>query len=220
MGTRVPWGIAALLGVACLGEAGYIVTHRAAASSPPGRAVTQPPQEDLDRWERRLRDEISRTGKLGDGDFDTLFGDDFFRRRFDPFAEVDRVRRKLEDGLEASERRLFSESFRNWFSKRMDLTGITTKIADQGKDVSVTFGIPGLDEDSVRFDVNASRIRLRYDARKDVKKGGGDVQTSETVEKILPLPSGADPNGFEVRKGKDEITLVFHRTKRGTQDHA
>jgi hypothetical protein len=212
MGTRAPWGIAALLGVACLGEAGYIVTHRAAASSPSERAVA-PPAEDLDRWERRLHDEIARTGRLGDKDFDALFGDDFFRRRFDPFAEVDRVSRKLEDGLEASERGLFSSSFHDWFSKRMDLAGITTRIADQGQNVLVTFGIPGLDEDSVKFDVNANRIRFRYDARKDVKKGGKDVETSEDVEKILPLPRGADPNGFEVRKGKDEITLVFRKTR-------
>lgn len=93
----------------------------------------------------------------------------------------------------------------------MDLAGITTKIAEQGKDLTVTFGIPGLKENSVKFDVNANRIRFDYDTRKDVKKGASDVETTESVEKIVPLPDGADPNGFEVRKGKDEITLVFHR---------
>lgn len=211
MGIRAPWGIAALLGVACLGEAGYIVAHRAAAAPPPASETAVPAAQDLDRWEQRLHEEIARTGKLGDQDFDTLFGDDFFRRRFDPFEEVDRVRRQLEGGLEAPKRALFSSSFHDWFSKRMDLAGITTKVADQGKNIAVTFGIPGLNEDSVTFDVNANRIRFHYDTSKDVKKAGRDVETAENVEKILPLPPGADPNGFEVRKGKDEITLVFHR---------
>ncbi len=72
-------------------------------------------------------------------------------------------------------------------------------------------GIPGLKENSVKLDVNANRIRFRYEASKDVKKGGSDFETTESVEKVLPLPAGADPNGFVVRKGKDEITLVFHR---------
>ncbi len=215
MGIRASWGIAALLGVACLGEAGYIVAHRAAAATPPAADATTPPVQDLDRWEQRLHEEIARTGKLGEQDFDELFGDDFFRRRFDPFEEVDRVRRQLEDGLGAPERALFGSSFHDWFSKRMDLAGITTKVADEGKNVAVTFGIPGLNEDSVKFDVNANRIRFHYDATKDVKKGGSDVATSENVEKILPLPRGADPNGFEVRKGKDEITLVFHKLEHG-----
>ena len=211
MGTRAPWGIAALLGVACLAEAGYIVVHRAAASAPTKGAAALQPREELDRWDRHLHEEIARTGKLVDEDFDKLFGDDFFRRRFDPFAEINRARHRLEEGLEGPERSLFSSSFNDWFSKRMDLAGITTKIAEQDKNVTVTFGIPGLKEDSVKLDVNANRIRFRYEAGKDVKKGGSDVETTERVEKILPLPDGADPNGFEVRKGKDEVTLVFHK---------
>lgn len=214
MRIRAPWGIAALLGLACVGEAGYIAAHHASASSGPG-GTARPADAELGRWEKRLHDAITRTGKLEDHDFDALFGDDFFRRRFDPFSEVDRVGRRLAEGLDASERGLFDTSFHDWFSKRMDLTGITTKVAQEGKDVEVTFGVPGLDEDSAKFDVNANRIRFRYDARKDETRNGRDVRTSESIEKVLPLPAGADPNGFQVRKGKDEITLVFHRLGRG-----
>jgi HSP20 family molecular chaperone IbpA len=158
-----------------------------------------------------VREEITRTGALGEKDFDELFGDDFFRRRLDPFEEIDRVRTRLENDFAGTERDAFRTSFDGWFSKRIGLDGITTKIADRGKDVAVTFGIPGLDEDSVKFDVNADRIRMSYATRKDVKKNGSDVETSTSVEKILPLPAGADPAGFEVQKGKDEITLVFHK---------
>ena len=211
MSSRAAWGMAALLGVGCLAEAGYIVAHRAGAAPPAGAEATPPAAQDLDRWEHRLGDEIARTGKLGDHDFDALFGDDFFRRRFDPFTEVDRVSHRLEEGLDRSERALFRTSFQDWFSKRMGLTGISTKVAEQGKDVEVTFGIPGLDEDSVKFDVNANRIRMSYSARTEEKKGGNELETAAHVEKILPLPADADPNGFEVRKGKDEITLVFHK---------
>jgi len=209
MANKAPWGIVVLLGIVCLAEAGYIM-HRAAGSTPPGGAATLPPGENLDHWKNRLHEEIARTGKLVDKDFDQLFGDDFFRQRFDPFAEIDRAHRQLEKSFAGSERALFDSSFQDWFSKRMDLAGITTKIAEQGKDVTVTFGIPDLKENSAKFDVNANRIRFRYDTRKDVKKGASDVETTESVEKIVPLPDGADPNGFEVRKGKDEITLVFH----------
>jgi HSP20 family molecular chaperone IbpA len=218
MRTKAPWGIAALLGATCLGEAGYIVAHRAAASASTRHAAGPRGEEDLGRVEERMHEAIARAGKLADQDFDQLFGDEFFRRRFDPFAEVGRMSRRIEQGLDASERALFASSFHDWFSKRLDLTGITTNTADEGKDVALTFGIPGLDADSVNLDVNANRIRLRYGARKDVKKGGSEVETTESVEKVLPLPAGADPNGFEVRKGKDEITLVFHKIEHGKED--
>lgn len=211
MSMKAPWGIVALLGVACLAEGGYIFAHRAGAT-PPARVDAAPPaSQDLDRWEHRLHDEIARTGKLADHDFDALFGDDFFRRRFDPFTEVDRIGHRLEEGLDRSERALFHSSFEDWFSKRMDLNGISTKVAEQGKDVKVTFAIPGLDENSVKFDVNANRIRMSYSAHTEEKKGGNELETATNVEKILPLPVDADPNGFEVQKGKDEITLVFHK---------
>ncbi|HVO51693.1 MAG TPA: hypothetical protein VMV60_11910 [Thermoanaerobaculia bacterium] len=215
MGIRAPWGIAALLGLACVGEAGYIAAHRASASSPQAAGTARPADAELGHWEKRLHEAIAKSGKLEDHDFDALFGDDFFRRRFDPFSEVDRVGRRLAEGLDASDRGLFDTSFHDWFSKRMALTGITTKVVDEGKDVEVTFGVPGLDEDSAKFDVNANRIRFRYDARTEETHDGRDVRTSEKVEKILPLPAGADPNGFEVRKGKDEVTLVFRRLSHG-----
>lgn len=220
MKLKASWGIAALLGVACLAEAGYIVSHRAIAAAPPARDAAPPARDaagatadDLRRWADRAHEEIARTGALGEKDFDELFGDDFFRRRFDPFEEIDRVRKRLEGDLAETERARFGASFDDWFSKRIGLDGISTKVTDRGKDVAVTFGIPGLDEDSVKFDVNADRIRMRYATRTDVKKKGSDVETSTSVEKILPLPDGADPAGFEVKKGKDEITLVFHKAR-------
>jgi len=211
MRNRALVGVVALLAVACVVEAGYILVHRANASAPERDVSARGAQQDLDRWETRVRKQIERSGRLGDEDFDRIFGDDFFRRRFDPFAEIDRVRRRIEEGLEGSGRAAFGDSFQSWFSKRMDLAGIRTSVADEGRDVAVSFGIPGLDTNSVKFDVNANRIRFRYDTRRDVKKNGADVETAESVEKVLPLPAGADPNGFEVRKGKDEVTLVFHK---------
>jgi HSP20 family molecular chaperone IbpA len=144
-------------------------------------------------------------------DFDRLFGDDFFRHRLDPFAEIDKVRQEMEHGLEGRNRVLFGTSFKNWFEKRIDLTGITSKVEDQGKTVAVTFGIPGLDTDSVKLDVNADRIRLSYGARRTEKEGNATAEAFGSFDKIIPLPDGADPTGFTVKKGKDEPTVVFKK---------
>jgi HSP20 family molecular chaperone IbpA len=211
MSMKASWGVAVLLGFVAVAEGGYILSHRAAASTQPAEPAARPAAEEISRWDRQLRDEIARAGKLGDKDFDALFGDDFFRRRVDPFAEIDRVRRRLEEGLDATDRTLFRDSFKDWFTKRIDLGPITTKVSDEGRNILVTFGIPGLDVDSVKLDVNANRIRLRYEAREEATKGGTDVESATSVEKVVPLPAGADPAGFDVRKGKDSIILVFHR---------
>jgi len=63
-----------------------------------------------------------------------------------------------------------------------------------------------------RVDVDANRIRLTYGTGKNTTRGNETVQTSESFEKIIPLPENADPSGFEVRKGKDTLTLVFRKT--------
>lgn len=213
MWTKVVWGVVALLGIACVAEGAYIVSNREADRPPVAVNPAVDPIPDLDKWEQRLQTELASAGQIEERDFDRLFGDDFFRHRLDPFAEIGTVQRELDNRLEGRERQLFDSSFRNWFEKRMDLTGITSKVENGGKTVAVTFGIPGLDTDSVKLDVNADRIRLSYGARQTEKKGNTTVEASESFEKIFPLPDGADPTGFTVRKGKDELTVVFKKSQ-------
>jgi HSP20 family molecular chaperone IbpA len=211
MSTRVLWGVVALLGVTCIAEGSYIASNRRAERPPDAANPAVDPVRDLDKWEQRLQSDLASAGRLEDRDFDRLFGDDFFRQRIDPFAEIDKVGREIGNRLEGRDRELFGSAFRNWFEKRIDLTGITSKVQDKGKNVAVTFEIPGLDTDTVKLDVNADRIRLSYGALKTEKKGKTTTEAVASFEKIIPLPDGVDPTGFTVQKGKNELTVVFRK---------
>ncbi len=124
----------------------------------------------------------------------------------DPIRDVDRWEQRLQKELTSAGR----------IEERIDLSGITSKVEDKGKNVAVTFGIPGLDTDSVKLDVNSDRIRLRYGALQTEKKGNTTAESVENYEKIIPLPDGVDPAGFTVTKGKDKLTLVFRKAERAS----
>lgn len=211
MSTRILWSVVALLGVTCVAEGAFIVSNRPVNRPPDAANSAVDPIRDLDQWEQRLHKELADAGRIDTRDFDRLFGDDFFRNRIDPFAEISKIQHEMEHRFQGRDSELFGNAFRNWFEKRIDLTGITSKLVDKEKTLAVTFGIPGLDTDSVKLDVNADRIRLSYSALDTEKKGKTTTEDFESFEKIIPLPDGADPTGFTVKKGKDALTIVFRK---------
>jgi len=214
MSHRVLWGAIVLLGAACLVEGVYIVNRRAVASAAPAPASASANDvaHRLDLLENRLRSEMAGADRFDAQVFDRLFDDEFFRSGFDPFREIGRVEKRLALGLDTDRRPAFETSFQDWLRQRIDLTAMTPKVTDEGKDVLVSFRIPGLDAGSVKVDVNANRIRMTYGAQADSTKAGATVRMAESYEKIVPLPENADPNGFEVRKGKNELTLVLRKS--------
>ncbi len=214
MTNRTLWGAVLLLGVACAAEGSYILQHREPERPRPAPGLARDATRDLDRWTADVREEIGRAGKVGEREFDNLFGDRFFDKRVDPFAEIGRVEREVRERLVGKDRGRLDDSFRDWFGKRIDLAGISSRVEEKGGKVDVTFDIPGLDAKSVKVDVNPNRIRLGYEATGKATSGGATARLSESFEKLLPLPEDADPNGFEVRKDRSHLTLIFNKRER------
>lgn len=188
----------------------------AKGGSSDGPATAAPdPWADQEQWIEQARKSLLQGSPIPFKDFDQLFNDEFFSRRRDPFAEMLEFQKRLDSGLGSQEKTLFGRSWNDWFGDRMDLTAIREKTRDTGKEVVVELKLAGLDKDSLNINVNDSRIRVAYDAKKveDKKdRSGREIFKSESIqhfEKILPIPANADPLKSRIEKEGDVVKIIF-----------
>lgn len=216
------WFFIALLAATSAAQGYYIYQDKRAqaASAPPDVWSKQ------DEWFKKARKDLLERRPIPFKDFDELFDDRFFGRRFDPFAEMREFEKRFHSRLGEPERSLFGRSWDDWFTERMDFSRIETKTKETDKEVVVELTIPNLDKDTLNIDVNESRIRVAYDARRvqDEKDGSGrQVLRSESVqhfEKILPVPEKADGRSSRIEREGDVVKIIFPSRERGIKADA
>lgn len=175
---------------------------------------------EQDKWIEQARENLLRGAPIPFKDFDALFDDAFFSRRRDPFAEMLEFQKRLDSELGGREKTLFGRSWSHWFGDRMDLAAIQGKIRETDNEVIVEVKIRDLDKDSLKIDVNASRIRVAYDAKKSEERKDGDgreIFRSDMVqhfEKIMPLPANADSRKSRIVKEGDVVKIIFEKRQR------
>lgn len=178
---------------------------------------------EQDQWIEQARKNLLRGSPIPFKDFDELFNDRFFSRRHDPFAEMLEFQKRLDSELGKREKTLFGRSWNDWFGDRMDLAAIQEKTQETDKEVIVEMKIGGLDKDTLKIDVNGSRIRVAYDAKKQEEKkdsNGKEIFRSESVqhfEKILPVPATADSQKSRIVKEGDVVKIIFERRQRQSE---
>lgn len=194
------------------------VTAVAKGRSDSGHAPAAPDfWAEQDQWIEEARKNLLQGSPIPFKDFDELFNDRFFSRRRDPFAEMLEFQKRLDSELGNREKTLFSRSWSDWFGERMELAAIQEKTQETDKEVIVEMKIRGLDRDSLKIDVNGSRIRVAYDAKKQEEKkdgNGREIFRSESVqrfEKIMPVPANADSRKSRIVKEGDVVKIIFER---------
>jgi HSP20 family molecular chaperone IbpA len=193
-------------------------TAVARSRSDAGRAPAAPDfWAEQDKWMDRARKNLLQGSPIPFKDFDELFNDRFFSRRRDPFAEMLEFQKRLDSELGGREKTLFGRSWNDWFVDRMDLAAIEEKTRETDKEVIVEMKIRGLDGDSLNIDVNGTRIRVAYDAKKHEEKkdgNGREIFRSESVqhfEKVMPIPENADSRKSRIIKEGDVVKIIFDR---------
>ncbi len=218
MRQRAFWMFAALF-IALLA-----VTAVAKGRSDSGHAPAAPDfWAEQDQWIKRARKDLLQGSPIPFKDFDELFNDGFFSRRRDPFAEMLEFQKRLDSELASREKTLFGRSWNAWFGDRMDLAAIQEKTRETDNEVIVEMEVRGLDKDSLKIDVNGSRIRVAYDAqrREERKDGNGrEIFRSESAqhfEKIMPMPENADSRKSRIEKEGDVVKIIFERRQRQSE---
>lgn len=210
VGRVIVWAAVALGATVMAGEPDRPAREEREAK-PPARDLASP----RDEWYEEARKKLLEGGASPFRRFDELFDDEFFGRKFDPFAEIEDFHRRMAPLLPRDQRSLFGESWNDWFQDRMGLSGIRSEVVTTDKEVVVSFKIPGLKADSLEVDVNEQRIRAAYSAKTvEEKKADGGVARTESVrrfEKIMPIPAGADPAKRRIVREGDSFKVIFER---------
>lgn len=195
MKNKILWCVVGVLGATCVGQGYYI--HAQHKNN--GRSAVEDFSKEQDQWISQTRKSMFGRDSVPFERFDDLFNDDFFGRRFDPFAEIENFRKGFGPPLPNEERSLLDRSWRDWFEDRMVVADIHPEIKTTDEQVILSLKIPGLEGESLNINVNDDRIRIAYDVRtvQDKKDGQGASyfrsQSIRHFEKILPIPDGADP---------------------------
>ena len=218
MNNKVLWCAVGLLSAACAAQAYYIHSQKKAEKSTP--AVNDIAREQ-EKWIAEARKSMLGRPPVPFRQFDDLFNDDFFGRRFDPFAEIENFQKRLAPLLSDDQRSLFGQSWKDWVHDRMDLAEIQSESTTTDKEVVVSFKIPGLEGESLNVDVNDDRIRIAYDAKTvEEKKGEHGAYRNESVrhfEKIMPIPGDAYPKKNRIVHDGNRIKIIFERRQRQTE---
>lgn len=133
--------------------------------------------------------------------FNRWFNDDFFRMRQDPFADMQRLRQKLQ------------KPFDSWYGKKFG--GNVTEIKRREDDAAVYYEIGGKDTPPKNLDVKVERGLVTVTGRQEQKSQGQHIQTffSSTFTRSIPVPEGVDENKVTMKEENGKIVLRFPKTK-------
>jgi len=197
----------------CLGQGYYI--HAQTASSAPATADEW--LDKTEKWHRQMQEQLRRGEPLSPQLFDQFFNDDFFGRKFNPFDEIQRMRRRMDETFKETDKSMFDNSWNNWFAERIGMDDFKVSVSSTDKNVVVSIAIPGMNTKSASIDVNEDRIKIAFSATnvREDKKSGGVMrsESSQSYTKILPLPPGAVPGTGRTTIEKDRIVVTFDRKK-------
>ncbi len=212
MSTKFLYGVIALLLIACLGQAYYI--HSKKTSAPAAASLNDWPSR-TGKLRQNVRQKLQKREALPPALFDDFFNDEFFGRRFNPFAEMERMHRQMAEMFQEAEKRQFDDSWGKWFAERIGMDGFKTNISRTDKNVILTLAIPGIDDENMDININNDRIRISFTTKnvQDKKERGGAMhsESSQSYLKIMPIPEDAVAGTAKTAMEKDLVTITFDR---------
>lgn len=215
MKEKLLWIAVILLLLLSLVQGYYIYTARDGEQKAGGEQAPDAQWPELENWRKETQKQLLLGNPLPARDFDAFFDDRFFGRKYDPFAEMDRVHRQMLNWLRESEKFLFNESWDKWFAERMTMGRFKTEISRTEKNVILTIDVPGINSKELKVDINRGRIRISFSARAsgEERKAGGVTrsESSQSYIKILPVPAGALADTAVTTRDGERVVITFDR---------
>ena len=175
--------------------------------------------EEFEKWRDKIRSQVNRGDPLQERDFDVFFGDRFFAGKADPFAEMERLRRRTSESLRASERALFDDYWGKWFNQRMRPAEFKTDTLRTDRDIVLTLHVPGLAGGTAVVDITNGRIKVAFSVKtsSEEKSGSGIIrrESSRSYVKILPVPEEAEAGTGRVEIDGESVKITFALKKSG-----
>jgi|GEM_PF-1089055 len=223
------WLAIAILTALTLGQACYIYEQKASAieiSDPPpvqpkikqmayADKASEAQAEELEKWRKKVREQINQGGALLETDFDSYFNDRFFSGRPDPFADIQRVHSQMSSEFGNGKKTLFDGYWNKWFEQRLMPGQFNLDTATTDSDVTLTLRVPGLKTADVDITKERIKIFLTTNASPEGKSGEALIKKTppQSYIKILPIPADAVPVTGKARIEGDLIKIRFDRKR-------
>ncbi|MGZ3726021.1 MAG: Hsp20/alpha crystallin family protein [Pseudobdellovibrio sp.] len=143
--------------------------------------------------------------------FDSLFNDDFFGRSKDPFAEMQRMQKRM---LEEFKNQNLEGSFDNWYKKRFG--GGKVGDVSQREDADFIYYEIETDHRNIQqLNVDVKNGRVMINGQFEEKKESGNTNSiySSSFTRSLPTPQNVDAEHFKIDRSEGKVTVKFPKRK-------
>ena len=103
--------LAIILAAVCAAE-GFVIYKQL------GKDAVKNADDTFETFSSSLRDKFKKNQKERHDEFDRFFDDDFFSMQTDPFAEMERMQKQLDEMMGRQSRGMFNDSWNSWFGDR------------------------------------------------------------------------------------------------------
>ena len=152
---------------------------------------------------------IEKNRKIEKKFFDEIFGEDFFDRKYDPFIEIERFRKRMIKIFGGDNRKIFENDFNEWFDKRIKLDDI--KVNEFNDRIEIN--IPDVKRKNVSINVGNDYIKISYDItqKNDLEKDNykKSIYASEKYIKYIKLNEKFKNKQHSIEIDDDKITIKF-----------
>jgi len=174
----------------------------------------------FDNFSSSLSNRLTQDQKDYDHLFDRFFNDDFFSRHHEPFSEMEKMRRQLEDTVGKQNEGIFTRSWDSWFGNRFlgSPEDIESQLNENKDSYVITLRIPNLKENKLEVKIRKDGIAVSGDFSQTAEKkdkDGNVISKSEiqrSIFKSFPIPGDANYKKAVTKSEGDKIIITLPKT--------
>lgn len=137
---------------------------------------------------------------------DNMFNDDFFSRSRDPFREIERMRKHMDEVFRDDG---FSIGFDRWFDRKSAFDVDT--IEQQEDENTISYRLNVEDQDVVDMKANVEDGYVSIEAK--LKRQTNTTVAESQFARRFPLPVDADPDSLVIDRDKEDVIIRFDKRK-------
>jgi len=171
----------------------------------------------FDTYSSHLNQKLNNQTKDNFDLFDRFFNDDFFSHNTDPFKEMDRLSKELEQRMGGGNRNRLKNYWDEWTGKRFSKSDhhITVETKEEKDAYIVTIKIPDLEENSLNIDIRNDVISIEGTFHKKVERKDpngqviGTHEIKQTFSKQIPIPDSTNAEDANFLTEKDRVIITL-----------
>jgi HSP20 family molecular chaperone IbpA len=176
--------------------------------------------DSFEKFSSSIQDMFERNRKERDTLFDHFFDEDFFSTGKDPFKEMERLHKQLEEQMHKKHKGTFTDSWSSWFGERFLGGSDDIELDEEEKNDAYVFTlkIPNLKKNKIDIKISADGILItgEFSQIAERKNTEGNItakkEIHKSISKNIPIPSNADHKRATVENKKDNIVITMPKS--------